>query len=279
MINCNITDEDIKSFHKHGFLIKEKFLQKKYIPLFISKFDPLFRGEFSNGIAPDEQNWLHGKDNKYLTRQICNAWKSDDLIRDLVCHELIGRVLASLMGWSGSRILQDNILWKPPGAKTLGYHQDAAYDDWIVPQTMATCWIALDNTSKNNGNLEYVVNSHKWGLVPTKGDFHSPKDYKKTLNEFSMHYNKEVTIKHVEVPPGGVAFHHGLTWHGSGYNKTKRHRRAIVSHCIPSNAKFHPTNTGGTGKIYKKYKKINSLKLEESFFPILWTKKRKKTFL
>ena len=111
MINCTITDEDIKSFHKNGFLIKEKFLQEKYIPLFLSKFDPLFRGEFSNGIAPDEQNWLHGKDNKYLTRQICNAWKSDVLIRDLVCHELIGRVLASLMGWSGSRILQDNILF------------------------------------------------------------------------------------------------------------------------------------------------------------------------
>ena len=182
------------------------------------------------------------------------------------------------MGWSGSRILQDNILWKPPGAKTLGYHQDAAYDDWIVPQTMATCWIALDNTSKNNGTLEYVVNSHKWGLIPPKGDFHSPKNYKKTLNEFSVRYNKEITIKYVEVPPGGVAFHHGLTWHGSGHNKTKCHRRAIVSHCIPSNAKFHPTNTGGTGKIYKKYKKINSLKLEESFFPILWTKKGKKTF-
>ena len=93
-----------------------------------------------------------------------------------------------------------------------------------------------------------------------------------------MHYNKEVTIKYVEVPPGGVAFHHGLTWHGSGYNKTKHHRRAIVSHCVPSNAKFHPTNTGGTGKIYRKYKKINSLQLDESFFPILWTKKGKKTF-
>ena len=35
---------------------------------------------------------------------------------------------------------------------------------------------------------------------------------------------------------------------------------------------------GGTGKIYRKYKKINSLQLDESFFPILWTKKGKKHF-
>ena len=105
------TNEDIKAFHENGFLIKEKFLQEKYISLLLSKFDPLFKGEFPNGIAPDEWNWVHGKDSRYLTRQICNAWKSDDLIRDLVCHELIGRILANLMGWPGSRILQDNILF------------------------------------------------------------------------------------------------------------------------------------------------------------------------
>ena len=52
------------------------------------------------------------------------------------------------MNWSGSRLIQDNVLWKPPKGKTLAFHQDAAYDDWIIPQTMATCWISLDDTSK-----------------------------------------------------------------------------------------------------------------------------------
>ena len=44
-----------------------------------------------------------------------------------------------------------------------------------------------------------------------------------------------------------------------------------MAHCVPSDAEFHPTNIGGTARIYKKYKKINSNELEESFFPILWT--------
>src|SRR2546425_8188708 len=31
--------------------------------------------------------------------------------------EEIGRTCATLAGWSGARIGQDNVLWKPPGAK------------------------------------------------------------------------------------------------------------------------------------------------------------------
>jgi len=39
---------------------------------------------------------------------------------------------------------------------------------------------------------------------------------------------------------------------------------------VPSDAKFHPTNNGGTAKIYKKYKKEDSDKLPDEFFPLLW---------
>ena len=83
---------------------------------------------------------------------------------------------------------------------------------------------------------------------------------------------------YVEVPPGGASFHHGYTWHGSGINKTSLNRRAIVSHCIPSDAKFHSTNIGGTGKIYKRYKKLNTNEMDESFFPIIWNKEGYQTF-
>ena len=115
----------------------------------------------------------------------------------------------------GKKLIQDNVLWKPPGGKTLGYHQDAAYDDWIVPQTMMTCWMSLDVTSKATGTLEYVKGSHKWGLQPPKGEFHSPNEYKKTTKYFlQKKIIKKIDIAYVEVPAGGVSFHHGYTWHG-----------------------------------------------------------------
>jgi len=272
MINLELNKKLIDDFNNDGFLILEEFVELKYLEKIRSRFEPLFKGYFETGIEPDEWNWKFGKDPNDVTRQICNAWKSDNLIKKFVCHEIVGKCCAILMNWNGARLIQDNLLWKPPGGKTLGYHQDAAYDDWIIPQTMMTCWMSLDYTSKATGTLEYVRGSHKWGLNPPKGKFHSPDDYKKELSMFAKKNNKKIEITHVQVPAGGAAFHHGYTWHGSGINHSKHHRRAIVSHCVPHNAKFHPTNIGGTAKIYKKYKKKDSDELDNIHFPTLWLK-------
>ena len=270
LINLNIDKQLVNKFKNDGFIILNKFIYLDYIDKLKSKFTELFSGKFETGVEPDEWNWKFNQDPIDLTRQICNGWKSNNLVKSFVCHELVGKACAQLMNWKGSKLIQDNVLWKPPGGKTLGYHQDAAYDDWIVPQTMMTCWMSLDDTKKETGTLEYVKGSHEWGLQPPKGEFHSPEDYKEQLKIFAKKNNKELNIVYVEVPAGGVAFHHGNMWHGSGINTSNNHRRAIVSHCVPSDAKFHPTNNGGTAKIYKKYKKEDSDQLPDEFFPLLW---------
>ena len=102
----------------------------------------------------------------------------------------------------------------------------------------------------------------------------SPEDYKQELHNYAKQNHKNIEIVYVEVPAGGATFHHGNTWHGSGVNNSLQDRRAIVSHCVPYNAKFHPTNTGGTGRIYRKYKKNDSDELDISFFPLLWKKNK-----
>ena len=271
MINLKLNNNLIDDFNNNGFLIIDKFIDLKYLNILRDRFEPLFRGEFETGIEPDEWNWKFGKNPIDVTRQICNAWKSDNLIRKFVCHKIVGQSCSHLMNWNGAKLIQDNILWKPPGGKTLGYHQDAAYDDWIIHKTMMTCWMSLDDTSKEKGTLEYVKGSHKWGLQPPKGEFHSPDDYKKELINFAKKNNKNIEINYVEIPAGGVSFHHGYTWHGSGINRTNYNRRAIVAHCVPQDAKFHPVNVGGTGRIYKKYKMKNSDQVDDSFFPLLWS--------
>ena len=277
MIQIEINEDLKKKFKDDGYLILPQFLDTNKISSIADKFANLFSGIFETGIEPDEWNWKKGRDPNNITRQICNGWKSDSNIKKIVTHQLLGKACAELMGWTGSRLLQDNVLWKPPGGKTLAYHQDAAYDDWVIPQAMMTCWMPLDDVSRVKGTLEYVKGSHKWGLVPPSGQFHSPENYKNELEAYAKKNNKEIHIQYVEVPAGGVSFHHGQTWHGSGINTSKDDRRAIVAHCIPSSAKFHPTNVGGTARIYKKYKKINSDEMDESFFPILWSKEGRRT--
>ena len=76
-------------------------------------------------------------------------------------------------------------------------------------------------------------------------------------------------IVRVEVPAGGCAFHVGGTWHGSGPNRGGRPRRSLVAHCISSAARFQPTEIS---YVYSRYKRHDSLEMDESFFPILWNK-------
>ena len=64
-----------------------------------------------------------------LARQICNGWKADYTVASLVLRAVIGRLCAQLAGWPGARLAQDNIVWKPPGAKPLGFHQDDSYNE------------------------------------------------------------------------------------------------------------------------------------------------------
>jgi len=273
IISASLNGNLLKDFNQNGFLILDKFIDLQYIDKLRKRIEPLFKGQFETAIEPDEWNWKYGRDPNDVTRQICNAWKSDNLIKKIVCHSIIGEFASKLMDWKGARLLQDNVLWKPPQGKSLLFHQDASYDDWIVPQTMVTCWMPLDDTTKDNGALEFAVGSHKWDLCPPSGTFHAPEDYRKELKIYANRNNKKLDIVKAIVPAGGVSFHHGLTWHGSGINHSQYDRRALVAHCVPNDAKFHPTNCGGTGRIYRKYKMNHTDELNETFFPILWHNK------
>ncbi|MDH3687850.1 MAG: phytanoyl-CoA dioxygenase family protein, partial [Gammaproteobacteria bacterium] len=83
----------------------------------------------------------------------------------------------------------------------------------------------------------------------------------------------------VEVPRGGGSFHHGWTWHGSGFNRADLPRRSLVAHCMSSAAHYVPEHLGeGTGPIYGRYfKRFGDTSMDESHFPILWAEDGRRT--
>ena len=261
------TPGQIARFDADGFLIVERLIDPDWAARVAGRFEDLFRGRFETGLYPDEWNWQEGRDGPDRTRQICNGWKSDYTIAGLVLRAEIGRLIASLARWPGARIAQDNVIWKPPGAKPLGFHQDNSYNRWIVPPEMLTCWIALDPTSAAGGTIEYVRGSHKWHEAPPIERFHAPEDYRKELKEAAAKIGIVPELVPVEVPPGGAAFHHGWTWHGSDTNRADRPRRSAIAHCMSSAAKFHPSHVS---YVYSRYKRVGDEEMDESYFPVLW---------
>ncbi len=213
----DVSDEQVESFRRDGFLIiEEGFLSPGAIEVLRERFAALFEGEYATGIAPDEVNWKKGRDPEDRTRQICNGWRSDDLIAAQVLSERTGRIAARLMGYRGTRMVQDNCLWKPPGARSLGMHQDASFAGYLVPKEMVTCWVALDDTQAAGGTIELVRGSHLWPQTPPdRGSFHAPDDWLAPVAAATPD-GVEAERVPVVVKAGGCEFHHGWTFHGSG---------------------------------------------------------------
>jgi ectoine hydroxylase-related dioxygenase (phytanoyl-CoA dioxygenase family) len=217
----DVTDEQVESFRRDGFLIVEEGLvSMAAVELLRGRFAALFDGDYPTGIAPDEVNWKRGRDRDDVTRQICNGWRADDVIAAQVLSETTGRIAARLGGYRGTRMLQDNCLWKPPGTKSLGMHQDGSYAGYLSPPEMITCWVALDETFAQGGTIEYVRGSHLWPKAPPdRGSFHAPDNWLAPLDGATPEGVEPERVP-VVVKPGGCAFHHSLTFHGSGPNES-----------------------------------------------------------
>ena len=263
-----LTKDHIAAFDRDGFVIVRDVLDPGAIARARSRFEPLFQGKFETGLYPDEWNWRAGRDRDDLTRQICNAWKSDLAIAAIVLRSDVGRAAATLRRWPGARMGQDNVIWKPPGTKPLGFHQDDSYNNWIVPGEMLTCWITLDDTKAGQGTIEYVRGSHRWPIAPPITQFHAPDDPLHDLRPAAEAAGiADYEIVPIEIPAGSAVLHHGRTWHGSRDNRGDKPRRAVIAHCISSAATFHPTDIS---YIYSRYKKVGSVEMDESYFPVLW---------
>jgi ectoine hydroxylase-related dioxygenase (phytanoyl-CoA dioxygenase family) len=260
-----------QSFDDDGFVVVEQLIDNGHIGKLHRAFSDLFNGKFETGVRPDEVNWQQADGDPSLTRQICNGWRANRDIAAIVLDESIGKAIATLGGWPGVRIMIDNVIWKPPATKSLGFHQDSAYLAWFTPSDLLTCWIALDETRAEGGTIEFARGSHRWQLREPEGEFHAPADYRKPMHRAAELEVVDAEIAYVEVPAGGGSFHHGWTWHGSGANNSAQPRRSLVLHAMRSDVEYVPANFAqGIGPVYSRYRRLGDNQLDENYFPILW---------
>ena len=266
-----LSQSEHENFHRDGFVIVKQLIDPGSVPQLQCAFGELFNGTFETGVRPDEVNWQQADGDPTRTRQICNGWKANRAIAAVMLDESIGKAIAGLAGWPGVRIMQDNVIWKPPATRSLGFHQDSAYLSWFTPSDLLTCWIALDDTSAAGGTIEFARGSQRWKLSEPEGEFHAPEDYRKPLLKAAELEGIEADIAYVEVAAGGGSFHHGWTWHGSGPNHSDRPRRSLVLHAMRCDVEYVPENFNqGIGPIYSRYKRLGDNQLDENYFPILW---------
>jgi ectoine hydroxylase-related dioxygenase (phytanoyl-CoA dioxygenase family) len=93
-----------------------------------------------------------------------------------------------------------------------------------------TCWIALDDSTVDNGCVQYVPGSHNWELLPVTGLADDMSAIRSVLNdEQCVAFENSVPV---QLSAGECVFHHPLMVHGSFENRSDRKRRATVINVI-----------------------------------------------
>jgi phytanoyl-CoA hydroxylase len=262
---------EIARFRRDGFVVVERILSPDRIEALRERFPLLFAGRFDTGVYPDEWYWREGMSLPDVTRHMANAWKADLTVARLALSADIGRAAAMLAGWSGARLGQDTIWWKAPRTKPIAHHQDTSFLDVLDPRATVTCWVTLDDTHRDAGTLEYAPGSHLWPLTPIPEAFHAPEYYRAHMQAAAAAAGiAPPEPVFIEVPAGSCVFHAGEIWHGSGANATAdRMRRAIGVHLVPEQTRF--SDRPG-GYIYRRYQRTGDPTMDESFFPVLWSR-------
>jgi len=159
--------------------------------------------------------------NVMLPRRYHPAWRDNVL-------ELRAASIAEQLHGVGMRLDYDQLLAKPPGHPdgVFHWHQDQAY--WLTttdPRT-ATAWLALDDSTVDNGGMRFVSGSHREPTLrphlPLTGDRESAHTLVAEIDET----RDEVT--YAEIRRGDVTIHSERVLHGSGPNVSTGWRRAYV---------------------------------------------------
>jgi ectoine hydroxylase-related dioxygenase (phytanoyl-CoA dioxygenase family) len=151
--------------------------------------------------------------------QCQNLWEDCPDVRPLTFHPAVTRTAAQLLCVKAIRIWHDQALYKEPGGRETDAHQDQPY--WPIAETdTITAWIPFEGSTLESGAMGYLRGSHRLGVQRFVNIFTGPPE-----DTLAVEGLRDCEPVYVEVPPGAVAYHHGLTFHLARPNRTRRVRR------------------------------------------------------
>jgi phytanoyl-CoA hydroxylase len=148
----------------------------------------------------------------------------------------LGRILDIVEELIGPdiKLFGSQLFMKPPGGIEKPYHQDSPYFS-IEPKSLVTCWIALDDTTIENGCLWVVPGSHRLGALPhsEKWMVRDREDMRVPESAFDRSREAPITLAR-----GSCSFHHSLLLHMSHPNRSQTSRRGLAFHYMTSKSRW-----------------------------------------
>ena len=232
-----LTDGQLADFRRDGFLIVEDLVDADMTARLAERADLIASGR---GTSVGEQyiqleaRFLDGgagnKGGATAVRKMYQLARHDEVLREHAVSDRLVDVIADLLGSDDLKLYNDQLFMKPAyhGGEQ-DWHQDSQAWLNMFPMDMLTAWTAIDEATVANGCLWMAVGSHRWGMIPD-----AARERVESLLDGDW---PTVPIK---LRPGSVSFHHSLTYHRSGANRSPHRRRGYATHYMRARTWYLP---------------------------------------
>jgi Phytanoyl-CoA dioxygenase (PhyH) len=257
--------EQVDFFNENGYLAGVKMLNDEQVDFLRKDLVDLADPAYPGNSLFYEYNSNESTDPQTILFHALGGWRITPAFHDVLWNPAFVMAASQLLGDKPVRFWHDQLFYKPAKkGGVVAWHQDYSYWTRTKPISHITCWTALDDATIENGCLHYIAGSHRWGLLPKPviaGELHGIKDF---LND-----EQKKMFEHpwpAPVKAGEAIFHHSLTLHGSGENKSEQPRRAFVVNAFVDGVISDSNEPLLTGvPVVEKGKKM-----EGQFFPLLF---------
>src|SRR5437773_8441045 len=232
-----LTSEQIAFFQENGYLILEKLFTEEELEALRRRAEWIASGEAPH--IPEQfrqveprvaQGELAADDYVLSLRKLSHmAWYDEVMLAHARDPRITDKV-ASLLG-PDVKLYQDQLFMKPPriGSRQR-YHQDQPLGFHIdPPELMVTCWLALDDSTLENGCLRVLPGTHRTGELPGE----VIQEYERRAEEGGLPEEVPQVLK-----AGECSIHHGHILHCSTPNLSGQRRRGYATHYVSARCRY-----------------------------------------
>ncbi len=216
----SLSPQEIKTFQDSGFLYKAGLACPTEIQAIKQECWDVHRKMQDDPPAGVHVSW-EDEDRRALVRQLMHSELVSPTLNALLRSPKTLDMIQDLIGPDIS-LFHCKLLPKSKGSGAeVPWHQDYAYwrQDTNRP-LMVNCMLALDPADRDNGCIEFIPGSHKWGL----------QEHERHQEAFGLflpgRYYPRAEAKPVPMVPGDALFFTSLVIHGSAPNRSPRDRWA-----------------------------------------------------
>jgi ectoine hydroxylase-related dioxygenase (phytanoyl-CoA dioxygenase family) len=221
-----LSEDQVNFFHEHGYVTGVRILIDEQIEILRKEL-----ADLTDPKHPAHELFYEYHSNESLAADhilfhALGAWRITAGFHDLLWNPAFTIPASQLLG-GRVRFWHDQLFCKPAHhGGVVAWHQDYSYWTRTQPLAHLTCWIALDDSTRENGCLQYIPGSHRWADLPITGLAGDMQAIYAVLDaEQRRQFDAAVAV---ELKKGEASFHHPRLVHGSFANHSNRARRATV---------------------------------------------------